>query len=64
MKNDDDDEDTEYVSENVDYFVNEASDLEDPVCRRCGSTRWDFCTLGDNSKIKKCSDCPNVKEYH
>ena len=55
-----DDEDENYEGAEVDYYVNEPSDLEDPVCRRCGSTSWQYCTLGDNNKIKRCSDC-NVK---
>lgn len=60
---DDDDEDEKSLYEDsvVDYCVNEPSDLEDPMCNRCGSTTWSYCTLGDNSTIKRCSDCVRKK---
>ncbi len=63
MKSDDEDEDI-YSEDGVDYFVNQPSDLEDPMCGRCGSTKWQYCTLGENSLIKKCSDCPRRKDIH
>jgi len=59
-----DEEDSDYNDENVDYVVNEPSDLEDPVCQKCGSTQWVYCTLGENSLIKCCSDCPRKKDIH
>ena len=57
-------EDEEYLLDNVDCVVNEPSDLEDPVCRRCGSTSWEYCTLGEKNTIKRCSDCPRRKDMH
>lgn len=59
-----DDEDYDYSIDKVDHYVNEPSDLEDPVCRRCGSTQWEYCTLGENNKIKRCSECPKKKDLH
>lgn len=58
------DDDEEYSDERVDYVCNQPSDLEDPVCRRCGSTKWTYCTLGENNRIRKCSDCPRRSNLH
>lgn len=58
------DEDEDYSDDHIDMFVNDPFDLDDPVCGRCGSTKWSYCTLGDNNAIKKCSDCPRKREIH
>ena len=56
--------DDEYGDEHVDMYINDPYDLDDPVCQACGSTHWEYCTIGEDNKIKKCSECPKKEQIH
>lgn len=43
-------------------YVTDVYDLDEPRCPRCGSTSWEYCRLGENSRIAFCSDCPSEQK--
>jgi hypothetical protein len=41
----------------VDNYIFDHSDIDEPSCGFCGSTTWEFCRLGEGNIIAECSDC-------
>lgn len=50
-----------------DRMISDMCDVDDPKCNNCGTTRWEYCVLGDHNKIKSCSECapsPTSSNFH